>query len=199
MVINIANFNFGGDGGGGGKPALLQEKTATIVQNGSQTITPDEGFDGMSSVQINAAITGDSSAIDFSSIGYSDEFSAEVNAKLNDYVAYSKTLYDAWDPSRNIAGFLYSYNTKLVIAFKNYEDNYMLNLCKIKFNNEEAKALNIEMDRGLIDIGTISGGANNGSTLNVNNYIEFELQIGPLPTNLKSELKGLILDIEYED
>ena len=55
------------------------------------------------------------------------------------------------------------------------------------------------MDRGLIDIGTISGGANNGSILNVNNYIEFELQIGPLPTNLKSELKGLILDIEYED
>ena len=90
-------------------------------------------------------------------------------------------------------------NAKLSIFFKNYEDNYMLNLCKIKFNNEEAKALNIEMDRGLIDIGTISGGANNGSTLNVNNYIEFELQIGPLPTNLKSELKGLILDIEYED
>ena len=90
-------------------------------------------------------------------------------------------------------------NAKLSIFFKNYEDNYMLNLCKIKFNNEEAKALNIKMDRGLIDIGTISGGANNGSTLNVNNYIEFELQIGPLPTNLKSELKGLILDIEYED
>ena len=90
-------------------------------------------------------------------------------------------------------------NAKLSKFFKNYEDNYMLNLCKIKFNNEEAKALNIEMDRGLIDIGTISGGANNGSILNVNNYIEFELQIGPLPTNLKSELKGLILDIEYED
>ena len=92
MVINIANFNFGGDGGGGGKPALLQEKTATIVQNGSQTITPDEGFDGMSSVQINAAITGESSAIDFSSIGYSAEFSAELNAKMNDDIAYSKTL-----------------------------------------------------------------------------------------------------------
>ena len=89
MVINIANFNFGGDGGGGGKPALLQEKTATIVQNGSQTITPDEGFDGMSSVQINAAITGDSSAIDFSPIGYNAEFSAEVNSNINNDVAYS--------------------------------------------------------------------------------------------------------------
>ena len=99
MVINIANFNFGGDGGGGGKPALLQEKTATIVQNGSQTITPDEGFDGMSSVQINAAITGDSSAIDFSPIGYDAELSAEVNSKWNNDVAYSKSLYDSWDPN----------------------------------------------------------------------------------------------------
>ena len=116
MVINIANFNFGGDGGGGGKPALLQEKTATIVQNGSQTITPDEGFDGMSSVQINAAITGDSSAIDFSSIGYDAEFSAELNAKWNNDVAYSKTLYDAWNPSNTSAFRLYGGDEKLVYA-----------------------------------------------------------------------------------
>ena len=118
MIINVANFNFGGDGGGGGKPALLQEKTATIVQNGSQTITPDEGFDGMSSVQINAAITGDSSAIDFSSIGYDVEFSSEVNAKMNNDVAYSKTLYDAWNPSNTSATNLYSFNKKIVYAPK---------------------------------------------------------------------------------
>lgn len=117
MIINVANFNFGGDSGGGGKPALLQEKTATIVQNGSQTITPDEGFDGMSSVKINAAITGASSAIDFSQIGYSDEFSAELNAKWNNDVAYSKTLYDAWNPNNPDSTFLlYKDDKKLVYA-----------------------------------------------------------------------------------
>ena len=116
MVINIANFNFDGGSGGSGKPALLQEKTATIVQNGSQTIVPDEGFDGMSSVQINAAITGASSAIDFSSIGYDAELSAELNAKWNDDVAYSKTLYDAWNPSNAGAQNLYKGNTKLIYA-----------------------------------------------------------------------------------
>lgn len=116
MVIDIANFNFDGGSGGGGKPALLQEKTATIVQNGSQTITPDEGFDGMSSVQINAAITGASSAIDFSSIGYSDEFSAELNAKWNNDVAYSKTLYDAWNPSNTSAWRLYIDDKNIVYA-----------------------------------------------------------------------------------
>ena len=134
MVINIANFNFGGDGGGGGKPALLQEKTATIVQNGSQTITPDEGFDGMSSVQINASITGDSSAIDFSQIGYDAELSAEVNAKFNNDVAYSKSLYDAWNPSTTNAYRLYENKTKLIYAPKIDTSNvtmmnYMFSSC----------------------------------------------------------------------
>lgn len=116
MVIDIANFNFDGGSGGGGKPALLQEKTATVVQNGSQTITPDEGFDGMSSVQINAAITGDSSAIDFSPIGYDAELSAEFNAKINADIAYSKTLYDAWNPSNTDAYALYRDDKNIVYA-----------------------------------------------------------------------------------
>lgn len=90
-------------------------------------------------------------------------------------------------------------NAKLVIFFKNYEDNYLLKLCKIKLNDEEAKPVTIDMDRGLFNLGTISGGANNGSDLNTDNYIEFELQIGAIPMNAKSELKGLILDVEYDN
>ena len=56
------------------------------------------------------------SGIDFSSIGYSDEFSAELNAKMNDDVAYSKTLYDKWNPSNTSAYQLYYNDTKLVYA-----------------------------------------------------------------------------------
>ena len=90
-------------------------------------------------------------------------------------------------------------NAKLVIFFKNYEDNYLLKLCKVKLNNEEAKPVTIDMDRGIFNLGTISGGANNGSDLNTDNYVEFELQIGAIPVNVKSELKGLILDVEYDN
>ena len=90
-------------------------------------------------------------------------------------------------------------NAKLVVFFKNYEDNYLLKLCKVKLNNEEAKPVTIDMDRGIFNLGTISGGANNGSDLNTDNYVEFELQIGAIPMNVKSELKGLILDIEYDN
>lgn len=90
-------------------------------------------------------------------------------------------------------------NAKLVVFFKNYEDNYLLKLCKVKLNNEEAKPVTIYMDRGIFNLGTISGGANNGSDLNTDNYVEFELQIGAIPMNVKSELKGLILDVEYDN
>ena len=90
-------------------------------------------------------------------------------------------------------------NAKLVVFFKNYEDNYLLKLCKVKLNNEEAKPVTIDMDRGIFNLGTISGGANNGSDLNTDNYVEFELQIGAIPMNVKSELKGLILDVEYDN
>lgn len=90
-------------------------------------------------------------------------------------------------------------NAKLVIFFKNYEDNYLLKLCKVKLNNEEAKPVTIDMDRGIFNLGTISGGANNGSDLNTDNYVEFELQIGAIPMNVKSELKGLVLDVEYDN
>lgn len=90
-------------------------------------------------------------------------------------------------------------NAKLVVFFKNYEDNYLLKLCKVKLNNEEAKPVTIDMDRGIFNLGTISGGANNGSDLNTDNYVEFELQIGTIPMNVKSELKGLILDVEYDN
>lgn len=90
-------------------------------------------------------------------------------------------------------------NAKLVLFFKNYEDNYLLKLCKVKFDGDEATSVDIDMDRGIFNLRTISGGANNGSDLNTDNYVEFELQIGPVPINIKSELKGLILDVEYDN
>lgn len=56
------------------------------------------------------------SAIDFSPINYDAKLSAEVNAKFNNDVAYSKTLYDAWNPSNTSALDLYADDTKLVYA-----------------------------------------------------------------------------------
>lgn len=104
-----------------------------------------------------------------------------------------------WNNRLNTEDAATAKNSRLALYFKNYEDNYLLNLCKIKLKDSDAKPLDIEIDRGYFNIGNINGGANNGSDLNVDNYVEFELIIGPLPNNIKSELKGLIIDLEYDN
>lgn len=103
-----------------------------------------------------------------------------------------------WNNRRGAEDVADAKNAKLVLFFKNYEDNYLLKLCKINFENK-IKPITIDMDRGEFDLRTISGGANNGTELNTDNFLEFELQIGPIPPNVKSELKGLILDVEYDN
>ena len=90
-------------------------------------------------------------------------------------------------------------DAKLMMYFKNYEDNFLLNLCSIKLGSSEYKNVVVDIDRGYFDIGTISGKANNGSELNIENFYELALKIGPIPSNVKSELKDLVLDIEYTD
>ena len=64
-----------------------------------------------------STITAGGSGFDFSSIGYSDEFSEELNDKMNADIAYSKSLLDAWNPNNpNSALQLYMDDTKLVYA-----------------------------------------------------------------------------------
>lgn len=84
-------------------------------------------------------------------------------------------------------------NARLVMAFKNYEDNFLLNLLKVKIVglDIEPKKPVINIDRATVDIGTIYGVAKG-------NYVEIELTIGPIPDNLKSELKSLIFYVEYD-
>ena len=63
-----------------------------------------------------STITASGSGVDFTPIGYDAEFSADLNTKMNDDIAYSKTLLDAWNPSNASAYGLYSGDTKLVYA-----------------------------------------------------------------------------------
>lgn len=104
-----------------------------------------------------------------------------------------------WNNRNGAQDVLDAYNARIVLYFKNYEDNFLLNLCSFKVGDGEHKKIAIDIDKGYLELGTISGKSNNGSELNVENFYSVELKLGPIPSNIKNELKDLILDIEYDD
>ena len=63
-----------------------------------------------------STITAGGSGVDFTPIGYDAELSDKVIENINYDVAYSKTLYDAWNTSNTSATSLYSGDTKLIYA-----------------------------------------------------------------------------------
>ena len=86
---------------------------------------------------------------------------------------------------------------KLILAFKNYEDNFLLHLINVKVDAFDWARPAIDTDKGVIDLKDLSGLANNGSSANSSNYCDIEINIGPLPANMRCELKSLYFYLEY--
>ena len=81
---------------------ITESDTLTTLANKVSTITTGGGSGG--------------SGIDFTPIGYDAELSAELNSNMNADIAYSKTLFEAWNTSNTSAYRLYKSNKKLVYA-----------------------------------------------------------------------------------
>ena len=76
-------------------------------------------------------------------------------------------------------------------AFKKYEDNFLLNLIEMRIpGTTDYMKPDIDIDRAVFDLGTLYGDA--GGT-----YKEIEIKIGPIPENMKSELKSLVFYLDY--
>ena len=82
-------------------------------------------------------------------------------------------------------------DANLILSFKQYEDNFLLNLIEIRLpGDSEYTKPKIDTDRAVFELGTLYGDA--GGT-----YKEIEIKIGPIPENMKSELKSLVLYLDY--
>lgn len=113
MIIsfNTGKINTNNSGG------LLQQKRVEVTGNGLDVVVPDAGYDGLSTVYIKTNVEGGGGSYkDFSVIGYDDETGIMLNNEIDDDIAYSKSLYDAWNPNKNSTESLYLNNTKLVYA-----------------------------------------------------------------------------------
>ena len=67
----------------------------------------------------------------------------------------------------------------------------------VKISGRENETMAIDVDRGVISIGDLSGIANTGTNSHESNYRTIDISIGPIPNNIKSELKGLYFYLEY--
>ena len=126
---------------------------------------------------------------------YEDEVFVPYNTYMADGVyttgeVISKRI-QVWNNYRGSVAVDDAIDVKLVLSFKQYEDNFLLNLLTVKdADTNTILEPTIDIDRAIYNIGSLYGNA--GGT-----YKEIELNIGPLPANLKSELKSLVFYLEY--
>ena len=126
---------------------------------------------------------------------YEDEVFVPYNTYMADGVyttgeVISKRI-QVWNNYRGTIAVDDAIDVKLVLSFKQYEDNFLLNLLTVKdADTNTVLEPTIDIDRAIYNIGSLYGNA--GGT-----YKEIELNIGPLPANLKSELKSLVFYLEY--
>lgn len=85
----------------------------------------------------------------------------------------------------------------LILAFKNFEDSFLLHLMQVNVDGVNHSVLDIDIDRAVVNIGDLSGVANSGTENNSTNYRDITITIGPIPNNIKSDLKGLYLYLEF--
>lgn len=97
---------------GGGSETNLQDKTVTITENATTTITADSGYDALSSVAVTTNVPA-SAGIDWSGIGYTEEPDC-VKKSIQDGYAYAKNIYDNWDNSITNCNSKYVDNCQLI-------------------------------------------------------------------------------------
>lgn len=129
----------------------LQIKSVAITENGTQAVTPDAGFGGLSKVVVNTDVNTQQ-GFDFSEI-YDQKQTDELNNYYKTGVEYAKKIARDWDSSKNNITTIFMQNTSLVyfpmVDFSNvtnmtsafnYATNLELFLCDTKNVNTMSRA-----------------------------------------------------------
>lgn len=100
----------------------LQIKSVTITENGSQAVTPDAGFGGMSKVVVNTNVNTQQ-GLDFSEI-FDQEQADEINQYYKDGIAYAEEIKIYAEGLTQSTSFFLEYeNDKKLIFFPDVEND----------------------------------------------------------------------------
>lgn len=124
------------------------------------------------------------------------EFFAGYCSSEDDFTIEMEIWNNRWNNTEDVEDVK---NSKLVISFKDPESSVLLRLCSVKVNDSDYVAVDdSEFNRGLVDIGNISGQKNNGSSIYQDNFKRVSIKFSNLPGNMEG-LKSMYLDLQYNN
>jgi hypothetical protein len=111
--MDITSYLLGKNSSGGTTPTY-QEKSVTITENGTTSVTADSGYDALNKVNITTNVSGGGSDLDWSALGFSGEPTQVVNTKnqINSDYDYAEEIQDTWVSSTDL-GSKYNGNTTI--------------------------------------------------------------------------------------
>ena len=125
-----------------------------------------------------------------------DEYYAGTCSPDSDFLLETELWNNKWN-STDVADMK---NAKLIISFASAEDSVLLSLCTVSVDGEEfTKPDTNEFNRATVNLGTISGDKNNGSSNYKDNYRRIAIKFSNIPTNFKDGLKSMFLDVQYDE
>lgn len=129
-------------------------------------------------------------------VAHTEYYAGSANSS-EDFVIDVELWNNRWNNVESVADMI---NTKLIISFANAEDSVLLSFCEVKVDSGSFIKPDLsEFNRGIVNLGDILGSRNNGGDSNTDNYRRLTIKFSNIPNNLRSGLRSMFLDTQFDE